>query len=129
MLFAAVFLLLDALLRRGAAGWAVGSMAATAAVVAGFLQGRGVVELLRDPRMYPYALGVGALTAASLLLLAVGMSRTRAFDAAVITGVEPLAATVLAVVLLGEGVSATQAVGGLAVVAGVTGISMTADAG
>ena len=128
MLFAAVFLLLEALVRSESGPWGVASIAIAAAVVAGCLHGHGAVEVLSDAATRPHALGVGVLTATSLLLLAAGMRRTRAFAAAVITGVEPVAATLLAAIVLGEAVGPVQAIGGLAVIVGVTGIARTADA-
>jgi drug/metabolite transporter (DMT)-like permease len=128
MLFGAVFLLIEALVRHGARVRAVAVMTMTAAGVAATLHGGGAVELLRDPSTRLYAVGIGGLTAASLLLLAAGMERTPAFQAAVIAGVEPVAATLLALILLGEALTPVQAVGGLAVVAGVTGMSRAAGA-
>jgi drug/metabolite transporter (DMT)-like permease len=124
VLFAVVFVLLEALVRREPAGRALSLMMAAAAVVAVAMQGEGVRDELIDSGTAPYAVAVGALSAGSLLLLALGMERTSAFRAAVISGVEPVAAAVLALALLGETLSPAQGLGGVAIVAGVTGVSV-----
>jgi drug/metabolite transporter (DMT)-like permease len=128
-LFATVFLLIEALVGREPWARAMAGIAATAALVAGALHAGGAIGELTDPATRPYTVAVGALTATSLLALGYGMGRTSAFSAAVIAGVEPLAAALLAVLLLGESMGPIRVLGAVAVVAGVTGVSRSAYAG
>jgi drug/metabolite transporter (DMT)-like permease len=122
-LFAAVFLVLEAILPRMSSPTAIGRTTVTAAVCAASVHGAGAIHTLAEPATRGYAGAVGVLTAASMLLLGLGMDRTPAFQAAVITGLEPVAAGLLAVMLLGETISLVQALGGLLVVGGVTGVA------
>jgi probable blue pigment (indigoidine) exporter len=95
-----------------------------AAALAAMVETPGVVAELAASPNFQYALAVGAITAVSLVLLAVGMVRTGAFRAAVITGAEPLAAALLGWLVLREALSAVQVIGGLVIVVAVVGASV-----
>jgi drug/metabolite transporter (DMT)-like permease len=129
LLFAAVFLILEQLVRLEPWDRAVSWVTLTAAAPLAALHPTGVIDEVAHAATSGYAIAVGTLTAASLLLLGRGLTSTSAFRASVIAAVEPLAATLLALALLGETISPLQAVGGAAVIAGVTAIGATPDDG
>jgi drug/metabolite transporter (DMT)-like permease len=123
LLYAAVFILFEDLARGPGPVLATGLIGLAAALGGVIVEPSGLREELADPATGRYAVAVGALTAGSLLLLAVGLETVSAFTASVVTAVEPLAAAVLAWIFLGELLSAVQMAGALAVVAGVVGVS------
>jgi drug/metabolite transporter (DMT)-like permease len=123
VLFGVVFLTLERLVATDPPACAVARVMLVAAALAGSFQAPGVVSQLSVSPNFRYALAVGAITAASLVVLAAGMVRTGAFRAAVICGAEPLAAAILGWLVLREVLSAVQLIGGLVVVAGVIGAS------
>src|SRR6266540_1737608 len=123
VLFALVFLLLEDLLSREPFAQAIGRMIVAAAAAGLAVQLGGVSLELSHRATATYAVAVGALTAASFLLLGVGMERTAAFPAALITAVEPVAAALASLVFLGETLTPLQILGVLAVVGSVAGVS------
>ena len=123
VLFAAVFMLLEDLVSRDPPVAAVARVVAAAAVVPAVVEHEGLAAELTRSRTVGYAVAVGALTAGSLLLLAVGMERTPAFEASVITAAEPVVAALLSAVLLGEVLTLAQMLGALGVVVGAIGVS------
>jgi drug/metabolite transporter (DMT)-like permease len=130
VLFALVFLLLEQLLREEKSAVAIARVLVAAAAVAMALEFSGVSRELSHASTATYAVAIGALTAASFLLLGTGMARTAAFPAALITAVEPVAAAVASLVLLREALTPLQIVGGLAIVGSVVCVSRSvADAG
>jgi drug/metabolite transporter (DMT)-like permease len=129
ILFAVVFLLLEDLVASGPSAAAVARVVAVAAVVPAVVEHEGLAAELTRSRTIGYAVGIGALTAGSLLLLAVGMQSTPAFAASVITAAEPVAAALLSAVLLGEVLTIAQMLGAFGVVAGAIGVATgSADA-
>jgi drug/metabolite transporter (DMT)-like permease len=123
LLYAAVFLLFEELVRGPGPVLATGLIASAAAVGALAVEPSGLRDELADPATGWYALSVGGLTAGSLLLLAVGLETASAFTASVVTAVEPLAAAFLSWIFLGELLTAMQMAGGVAVVGGVVGLA------
>jgi drug/metabolite transporter (DMT)-like permease len=130
VLFALVFLLLEEALRGEPFTRVIGRMIVAAAAVGLAVQLEGVSAELSRSATAGYAIAVGALTAASFLLLGGGMERTAAFPAALITAAEPVAAALLSLVFLGEAMTPLQLAGGIAIVGGVAGmLAGAADAG
>jgi drug/metabolite transporter (DMT)-like permease len=127
VLFALVFLLLEEVVRHGRPLEGIACVVALAAAVALAMELGGVASELSHTATAPYALAVGALTATSMALLAVGMERTTAFPAAVITSAEPVAAALLSLAFLGEALTPLQIAGGAAVVGSVLGMSAGAS--
>jgi drug/metabolite transporter (DMT)-like permease len=93
-------------------------LATAAASLAILAPGAALTELETLPRAW-FALSIGALTAASLLLLCAGLASTGPVSGVAIAGAEPVVAALLAWIVLGEELTALQLVGALAVVAGV----------
>jgi len=122
-LYAAVFVLLERLVRGTGPIAAIGLVAAAAALVAVAVEPSGVATELAGPPTAWYAVAVGASTAGTLVLLAGGMRTASAFTASLVTAVEPLTAAVLSWALLGEVLTVAQMAGGAAVVCGVLGVS------
>ena len=93
-------------------------LASAAAPLAILAPGAAPAELGTLPRAW-FALSIGALTAASLVLLCAGLATSGAVSGAAIAGAEPVVAALLAWLVLGEDLTALQLLGALAVVAGV----------
>jgi drug/metabolite transporter (DMT)-like permease len=78
-----------------------------------------VSELTGGDFRLPLVLAAGATTAVWALLVGTGLEATDSVTASIVIGVEPVVVAVLALVLLGEGLSARELVGGVVVLAGV----------
>jgi drug/metabolite transporter (DMT)-like permease len=124
LLFGVVFLILERLVATGSPVRSVAQVMLAAAALAAIVETPGVIGELGSSPNFRYALAAGAITGVSLVLLAVGMVRTGAFRAAVITGAEPLAAALLGWLVLREALSAVQVIGGLVIVVAVAGASV-----
>lgn len=123
-LYAGMFILIEDLVSQVGPLLSIGLIVWAGAVAACLVEPAGVADELSSPATRWHSVAVGVVTAASLLLLAGGLRTTPAFAASVITGAEPLAASALSWLLLGELLTAIQMAGGLAAVAGVVGISV-----
>jgi drug/metabolite transporter (DMT)-like permease len=99
------------------AGWS----AALATLV---LQPEGIAHELSRPPTAGYGIAIGCLTACALGLLATGLRAGSALWASAVIGVEPLVAAALSALVLGEFLSGAQLGGAVAVLAGVTAMSV-----
>ena len=72
-------------------------------------------DLANGELSFPLILAAGATTAVWALLVGFGLQATDSVTAAIVVGVEPVVVAVLAFVLLGEGLSPREIVGGLIV--------------
>jgi drug/metabolite transporter (DMT)-like permease len=126
MLSAAFFVAMADLARRLGARHAACLLGTSAAATAFVAPGATLSELESPPRIW-LALSIGALTAASLLLLCAGLARTGAVSGSAIAGAEPAVAALLAWLVLGEDLTGLQLVGALTVVTGVLQIARLAS--
>jgi drug/metabolite transporter (DMT)-like permease len=118
LLAAAFFIAMAELAREAGPRRAAGLLCTGAVPLALLAPGAGLTELQTLPRA-GFALSIGALTAASLLLLCAGLATTGAVSGVAIAGAEPVAAALLGWLVLGEDLTALQLLGAAAVVAGV----------
>jgi drug/metabolite transporter (DMT)-like permease len=118
VLSAAFFLALSRLLIELQPRQAACLIAAPAAACALLAPGTPLTELATAPTAW-LAVAIGALTAGSLLLLCVGLACTPAVPGAAIASAEPVAAALLAWLVLGEALAALQLLGALIVIAAV----------
>jgi drug/metabolite transporter (DMT)-like permease len=123
VLYAGVFILLEALVRELGPLLSIGLVLWPAAVVAHVVEPAGAAAELSDAATAWQGVAIGLMTAGSLLLLAGGMRTTPAFTASVVTAAEPLAAAALAWLVLGELLSVIQIAGGVVAVVGVVGLA------
>jgi drug/metabolite transporter (DMT)-like permease len=128
-LYAGTFLVVEALVVRHEADVAIASLVGGAAAAALAVQPGGPVRELAEPETAAYAAAVGVVTAASLFLLARGLRTSTAFMASLATGAEPVVVALLSWIVLGELLTALQVLGGAAVVAAVTCVSIAAGCG
>jgi drug/metabolite transporter, DME family len=128
-LYAGTFLVVEALVVRHGAEPAIASLVGGAAVAALAVEPGGPVRELSDLGTAAYAVAIGVVTAASLLLLARGLRTCTAFAASLATGAEPVVVALLSWIVLGELLTRVQLLGGAAVVAAVTCVSIAAARG
>jgi drug/metabolite transporter (DMT)-like permease len=85
-----------------------------------------VRDLTTGPLELPLILALGATTAIWAVLVGIGLQATDAVTAAIVVDLEPVLVAVLAFLLLDEGLSAREIVGGLVVLAALAALAIQA---
>lgn len=126
VIYAAVFLGLEQASAGGRTAILIGVSGTSAAITALILDPTALPRELWNRDSAVYAIAIGVTTAGSFALLVAAVSRTQALTASVVVAAEPIFASILAWVVLGELLTGTQIVGALAVLIGVLSMALLA---
>lgn len=126
LVYAAMFLGLEQANAGGRTAILIGVAGISAATTALILDPTAVARELGNRESAVYATAIGVTTAGSFALLVAAISRTQALTASVVVAAEPIFASILAWVVLGELLTGNQMIGALAVLIGVLGMSFLA---
>jgi drug/metabolite transporter (DMT)-like permease len=124
LLSAGVFLALSALLREVEPRRAAALLTAAAALAMAVIAPGSALAELASPGRAAYAVAIGALTAAALVLLCSGLRGSSALTGSAIAGAEPTIAALLSWAALGEVLAPLQVLGAGAVLLGVSLLSL-----